>query len=301
VTLFAGIDGGQSSTVAIVGDARVALGRGSGPPADLVGEARGSSRQADALDTALAAALVAARLDPRARFDAIVAGISGFDDGSAPAPDLTARTASLRVVHDTEIAHAGALGGAAGIVVVAGTGSVALGNDDSAPARFVRAGGWGYFFGDEGSALWIARRALRRAMLRTDRGEPSALVARALAFFGANAMRAIQHGFAHGEIGRPALAAFSSEVLASAAAGDPDASEVYAAAIQALADLAALVDRRLAPAALRLVSGSGGLFSDAAFARSFGVAVQSALPHAKLVAPAFEPALGALARARTLA
>ncbi|MBD5655933.1 MAG: hypothetical protein IAI50_12245 [Candidatus Eremiobacteraeota bacterium] len=298
--LFAGIDGGQSSTVAIVGNEKVVLGRGVGPPADLVGEARGSTRQAAALETALASALVSAGLGSDARFEAIVAGISGFDVEISPLPDLTARTANLRVVHDTAIAHAGALDGAAGIVIIAGTGSVALGNDDLDPRRYARAGGWGPFFGDEGSALWIARAALRRAMSRVDRGERSELGVRALAFYRLESLRAIQHGVTHEEIGRPSLAAFASEVFAAATAGDDDANEVSSAAAAELAELAVTVDRLLAPVSLRLVSYAGGLFQDDAFLERFGETLQDVLPHGNLLAPAIEPAAGALALARKL-
>ena len=301
MTLFAGIDGGQTSTVAIVGDAMTVLGRGSGPPADLVGEARGSGRQVVALEAALTVALEAAGIDPRARFEAIVAGISGFDAGVSTPPDLAARTARLQVVHDTEIAHAGALAGAAGIVVIAGTGSVALGNDDTARTAFKRAGGWGSFFGDEGSALWIARTGLRRAMLRLDRDERSDLAERAFATFGVGSLRELVHAFAHGELGRPALASFATHVLALAAAGDADACEVRTAAATELSDLASTVDRRLASVSLRLVSYAGGLFADPDFLTQFGEALQDALPHANLLQPASEPALGALARARALA
>lgn len=301
MSLFAGIDGGQTATLAVIGNDSDVLGRGSGPPADLVGEPRDSKRQSNALEAALAAALAAAGLEPGARFATIVAGISGFDAEISGMPDLAARTGRLQVFHDTEIAHAGALGGAAGIVVVAGTGSVALGNDDLAPARFVRAGGWGHYFGDEGSALWIARSALRRAMLRADRCERSQLEASALAFYGARSLRVIQHAFAHGDIDRPSLAAFASEVIARAAHGDADADEVCAAATHHLADLAVTLDYRLAPVSVRLVSYAGGLFANPSFLLRFGETLQAALPHANLLRPALEPALGALARARTIA
>jgi len=298
VTVFAGIDGGQSSTLAALGDGRASLGRGYGPPADLVGEARDSLRQRDALTAALDAALDAAGLDRALRLTALVAGISGFEAGTSRAPDLAARARRVVVVHDTEIAHAGALDGAAGIVVVAGTGSVALGNDLPGGA-YVRAGGWGYFFGDEGSALWVARTAVRRAMLRDDCGEPSALGDLARATYGTASLRAIQGAFAHGEIGRAALAAFATDVLAAAARGDADAAAIRAAAAHELAALVRTVDRRLAPAARRPVSYAGGLFADDGFVAAFGAALQE-MPHVRLVSPRHDPAGGALLLARML-
>jgi N-acetylglucosamine kinase-like BadF-type ATPase len=295
--LFAGIDGGQSSTVAAIGDETRVLGRGAGPPADLVGEPRDSPRRRAALEAALDAALDAAGLPRDARFSEVVAGISGFDAGVSTLFDLGARAERTRVVHDSEIAHAGALDGEAGIIVIAGTGSVALGNAEAGEA-FVRAGGWGYFFGDEGSATWIARVALRRAMARWDRGEASLLRERALAFYGTHSLRALQHAFAHGDLTRPALAAFARDVLAAAEEGDHDARDVRAAAAGELADLAATVERHFPRAAMCLVSYAGGLFEDANFADAFGEALQRAVPQADLLDPAHDPAEGALAMAR---
>lgn len=58
---------------------------------------------------------------------------------------------------DVRIAITGALGGGDGIVVVAGTGSIALSSKNN---HITRCGGWGYQLGDEGSAYWIAKRML---------------------------------------------------------------------------------------------------------------------------------------------
>jgi N-acetylglucosamine kinase-like BadF-type ATPase len=297
--LYAGVDGGQSSTAAVIGDATHILGRGVGPPADLVGEERDSARQREAIESAVRLALADARLPRDTRLFALVAGISGFDPGLSLAPDLRAIADTASVVHDTTIAHAGALGGEPGIVVIAGTGSVALGNAEVGGA-YVRAGGWGYFFGDEGSALWIARTALRQAMLREDRGEPSQLGARANAFFGALSARHIQHAFAHGDLTRPALASFAAETLRLADEGDADAIAVRDAAAKALASLVATIDERLPPIANRRVSYSGGLFADAAFTSAFEANVRAAIAGARIEAPHTDAPTGALALARAL-
>lgn len=58
---------------------------------------------------------------------------------------------------DVRIAITGALGGGDGIVVVAGTGSIALSSKNN---HITRCGGWGYQLGDEGSAYWIAKKML---------------------------------------------------------------------------------------------------------------------------------------------
>lgn len=51
----------------------------------------------------------------------------------------------------------GALDGENGIVIIAGTGSIALALKDNIVTR---CGGWGSQLGDEGSAYWIAKKML---------------------------------------------------------------------------------------------------------------------------------------------
>jgi N-acetylglucosamine kinase-like BadF-type ATPase len=67
-------------------------------------------------------------------------------------------------VSDVELAHAAAFGGGPGLLVVAGTGSIAAARDRR--GRWQRAGGWGQLLGDEGSGFWIGRAALRDPLLR---------------------------------------------------------------------------------------------------------------------------------------
>jgi N-acetylglucosamine kinase-like BadF-type ATPase len=300
MTYVVGVDGGQSSTVAAIGDERgnvIALGHG--PPADLVGEARESARQAEAIDAAIDAALSQAGLAAPPEFAALVAGISGFDLGDAPQPALRTPTLRRKFVHDAEIALAGALDGRDGIVVIAGTGSVALGR--APDGAVVRAGGWGYLFGDEGSAFSIARIALARAMVQQDLGLTSELENRALAFFGVPSLRAVQHGFAYGEIDRAALAAFAQLVLSAAREGDSEARAVRAGAVGALSELVRIVDQRMGPAPLRRVSHAGGAFADAEFLDLWRRAVVERVPHATIVHTIHPPELGALRLAYTLA
>ena len=100
VTLVAGIDGGQSSTVAAIGDERGrVLGRGAAGPADEIGAGPESTRLFDALRDALDDARRNAGLPDRARFDAIVAGVSGYDGrvyGRTLALPSAARAADAR-------------------------------------------------------------------------------------------------------------------------------------------------------------------------------------------------------------
>src|SRR5881296_4071100 len=77
------------------------------------------------------------------------------------------------VIADVEAAWHATLGAERGVLVLSGTGSIALGRD--ARGRWARAGGLGPLLGDEGSAFWIGRE-----WLRTSRGARDFAVARRL-------------------------------------------------------------------------------------------------------------------------
>ena len=284
--IFAGIDGGQSSSSAVLGDESGAvLVRVTGPPADLVGEARDSRRQAGVLEALLADALARVGLARDTRFASLVASISGYDEGESVPPRLAVEADSLRFVHDTVAAHAGAFDGGPGIVVVAGTGSVAYGV--AADGTKLRVGGWGYLFGDEGSAFWLGRRAIRDAMRAEDAGELDGRRAQAvLTALGLPTLRAVQHAFAHGELTRPKVAALGPLVLEDA--------RMRERAAQRLAGLAALAAQRLGGRRWT-VAGAGGLFAASApLRRAFARKVEALLPKASVVPPRYDPVLGAL-------
>lgn len=59
---------------------------------------------------------------------------------------------------DMEIAYKAAFPANNGILLIAGTGSIAYAQEKS---KVLRTGGFGYFLGDEGSAYWISRKALQ--------------------------------------------------------------------------------------------------------------------------------------------
>lgn len=65
---------------------------------------------------------------------------------------------------DLELAHAAAFAGGPGVLLIAGTGSSAYAVDGRGKVR--RAGGWGPLIGDDGSAFWLGRQALRDPKLR---------------------------------------------------------------------------------------------------------------------------------------
>ena len=84
---------------------------------------------------------------------------------------------NVRVIveHDAAIAYYAVTYGRPGIAVIAGTGSIAFGVNSK--GERAKSGGWGWLFGDEGSAFWIAREALTLAARAVDgRGRRTKLV-----------------------------------------------------------------------------------------------------------------------------
>jgi len=288
----AGIDGGQSSTTAVIVDeAGTVVGLGSAGPADHVDQAPGSTRCADACAAAVAAALARAGLPRQTQIEAVVAGISGYDEGfDGAVPTLPA--GRFRFAHDLPIALAGAVATRPAVLLLSGTGSAAYGEDDLGSS--VGMGGWGYLFGDEGSAYAIARDALAAAMRADDRGEQIALTQPALDFFAASGMRALASAALRGRISRARLASFAPLVHDAAAAGDGDGLRIVADAADALASLAARTITRLGRAgdAVAVVL-AGGSFENAAFAALVGARLHAHAPHAEVLRPQYSAAIGA--------
>jgi len=290
--LVAGVDAGQSSTTAVVVDERgYVRGRGKAGPADHVDEPPGSRKCAAACAAAVAGALEAAGLPAGSALEAVRIGLSGYDarfDGRVP--EFAAR--SVRLVHDAPVALAGAVQTRPAVVAIAGTGSVAYGEDPAGNA--VRVGGWGYLFGDEGSALAVARDALAHAMAADDRGEKTALGEAALAFFDRRTLRELATEALQGRIGRASVAAFARVVHDAARLHEPDAVAIVDRAAAALAALAAVAIERLGlegkPVA---VAFAGGAFRSEAFSARARERLAAFAPNAQAVAPRYDPAIGA--------
>lgn len=288
---YAGIDGGQSSTQAVVAgaDGRV-LGRGSAGPCDEVGEGPGSTRLRDALRGALAAAVANAGLPNDTTFASIAAGISGYDGHvNGAQPELPA--AILTLVHDSENAHAGALGGAPGVVVIAGTGSVAYAKNESGADAL--AGGWGYLFGDEGSAFAIARDVLAEAMRDADAGENGELASLALSYFSEPSLRTLVRSFYAGRISRARLASFASAVIETAERGNERAAQHLCDAASALV-LIAMRAMHLTGMTSAKVAFTGGMMQSATFRDQVAQWMNQMLPHAQFTPPAYDSAIGSL-------
>jgi N-acetylglucosamine kinase-like BadF-type ATPase len=260
--LFLGVDGGQSSTKALIGDesGRV-LGSGVGGPCNHARADEGAEKLKRGLAASVRTACEAAGLDAaRVSFEAACFGMSGGPDDKQAIIASVLDARRLLVTTDAEIALAGATRTGQGIIVIAGTGSIAFGRN--AEGRRARAGGWGYIFGDEGSAFDIVRRALGAA-LRMEEGWGTATSLREtlLHATGAHDANDAMHRFYTLEWPRSRVAALAPLVDRAAAAGDAAALGVLTEAADRLAQVANAVRGQLWDADDRVeIAYLGGVF-----------------------------------------
>ena len=298
MNLFLGVDGGQSSTTALIGDGdgRV-LGTGSGGPCNHVGAAEGARKLRSSVSACVAQACEGAGIDPgTVCFASACFGMSGgpADKQAILSEILSARI--LTVTTDAVIALAGATAGSAGIVTIAGTGSIAYGRN--AAGRSARAGGWGYIFGDEGGGFDIVRQALRAA-LRQDEGWGPETSLRGVLLEATGALTRMMHCTASIlRIGRgPASLRSRCWSTGKPIAGDRSAREILSDAGLQLASLAASVRRQLwAEGDPAQVIHIGGVFRSRIVLEQFRLHVESVRGN-RCGPPAYGPAAGALLEA----
>ncbi len=263
--LFLGVDGGKSSTVALIGDesGRV-LGSGSGGPCNHAGAEDGRAKFLRALEETVSAACRQTGLDSReVRFEAACLGFSGGPDDKRALVAEIVRAERTVVTTDAMIALAGATGGEPGIIVIAGTGSIGFGRNTA--GKTARAGGWGYVFGDEGSGFDLARQGLRAALRHEEGwGPQTKLLEMFLEASAARSANELLHQFYTAEFPRPRIASFGPLVERAAAEGDAVARGILHKAGAELALLAAAVRRQLfAAGEPAVVAHLGGVFRSA--------------------------------------
>src|SRR5579871_1795229 len=153
-----GVDGGQTSTTAVIADETgCLLGIGHGGPANHIHEPGGVERVQRSLTDAIRGAITMADLQ-NARIAAACLGMTGGSEQMANICAPVVPAERLVFSHDTRIALYSVTFGRPGVVIIAGTGAAAYGVNHL--GEQAKSGGWGYLLGDEGSGYWIAVRAL---------------------------------------------------------------------------------------------------------------------------------------------
>jgi len=197
------------------------------------------------------------------------------------------------------IAMEAASDGGPGVVVIAGTGSIAYGRNAS--GQTARAGGWGYAISDEGSGHWIGRAAVGAMLRASDEGQASSLLESVMKAWGVVTRE--QMIVVSNATPPPDFAALFPAVQAAADAGDPRAHDILAQAGVELATLAKIVISRLfAQGDIAPVAMSGGVFRNSALVRQvFYNRLRMECPQALINVNLIDPVQGALELARRAA
>jgi N-acetylglucosamine kinase-like BadF-type ATPase len=290
---FLGVDGGQSSTTAVIGDSHGKIvGWASAGPCNHVAAPEAKAKFLRVMGECVAQAGVRAGIAGRS-FKSVCFGMSGGPADKAALLHELIEAEHWMVTHDAMIALAAATSGEPGIVAIAGTGSIAFAQN--ARGETARAGGWGYLFGDEGGAFDIVRQALR-AVLREHEGWGARTVLTPALIEAASASDANQllHLFYTPEWPRNRVAGLAEIVDRMAEDGDPIAVGVLQNAARELAMLVGSVRRRLwAEGETARVAWVGGVFRSAILLERFQTLV-SLEENTICEAPKHGPALGAL-------
>ncbi len=284
--------GGTSSRVALFRDG-IERGRVEGPGGPMrAGEAERVASQLSALARQLLQRIKATRADT------LVVGAAGagrdLERDELQAAVTRQRLAWRTIVTtDAELACAAAFGGGPGILLIAGTGSIALARNVTGAVR--RVGGLGWRMGDFGSGYWIGRRALEAVGAMHDALGPVTHLAEALCT--AAHVPGIA-GLVRWSVKATVadVAALAPAVLTCAEDGDPVAAAIRDNAVEHLAELAIAAGARHAPVAF-----SGGLLGHNRAFRERLIGILEKGPGVSVIRHTIDPCRGAPILAEELA
>ena len=225
-----------------------------------------------------------------------VAGVGRDSERQALWQALASREIAEEIVVHTDAAVAldDAFGDGPGVLLIAGTGSVAFGRGPT--GTLDRAGGWGPVFGDEGGGSWIGRRALSVVSAASDGREPeTALTGAVLTAAQVDSMDAL---IAWAAAASPAtLASLAPVVQRTAEGGDLRANAIITLATEELVLHVRAIAKRLfgdERAALTVALAGGLLARGSLLRRRVEHRLKSAVPGAQIRAEEVSPARGAV-------
>jgi glucosamine kinase len=295
--IVVGVDAGGTKTAAVVGDGHTILGRADGPG--------GAIRPGRALAAASAIADTVRRAlsaSGHLQAEAIVVGAAGAGR-SAEREELERALRSeqigrkIQVTTDIEVALAAAFGKGPGIVVSAGTGSIAIGRTEDGALH--RSGGYGWQMGDEGSGYAIGRAALSALSRAADgRGPRTSLTARLLSFIRVSEFEGLISWAANATASE--VSSLAPTVMEVAAEGDIVAQGIVDYAARELGQLVLSLLPHFPPDGNIAVAVTGGILAPDRALRSMVLDRLSEEKRLTLITFSIEPALGALHLAEKL-
>lgn len=187
-------------------------------------------------------------------------GITGVThDGSIEREIKSIFNCPATVISDIELAYRANFANGEGILLYAGTGSVAFTIDAASSTHQI--GGWGYLLGDEGAGYWIGREGIRHALFnleakkKIEKGSLSELILSEIQANDWNSVKSFVYSRERSEI-----AALSRIVNTSAELGDKDGIAILVKAAGHLAELISRTDNILTLKSLP-VKFTGGMSS----------------------------------------
>ncbi|MFM7269788.1 MAG: N-acetylglucosamine kinase [Cyanobium sp.] len=313
--LLAGFDAGQTHTTCRLAAAGGGtLAEAEGPGVVHLAAADGPARFMAALQQSFAAARL--RLPEAWRgqpLGAAAIGASGIEAGSPvqeqglslAAVALKLPPPKLMVTGDERTALAGAFAGGAGIVLISGTGTIAVGSDGR--GREHRCAGWGWLLDEAGSAMDIGRDALALSLRMADgRVAPTVLLERIWGALGLDpgedgAAQAIKAQVAAPGFGAAGFASLAPLVDGLAASGDGHAALILERHAEALVAMAQALARQLELPAPAICGMGGALVHLSGLRRRVVRALARELPGSQLVPALGDACQGALQLASELA
>ncbi|MGA3091196.1 MAG: BadF/BadG/BcrA/BcrD ATPase family protein [Terriglobales bacterium] len=310
---YLGVDGGGTKTRCVLANETAVLADAmtGGCSVLRVGE----QQARESLHSAIRQVCARAKISPD-HIHAVCVGATG-----AARPEIAAKvrailaelipespTTKIELVGDHVIALEAAFGSRPGVIVIAGTGSIAYGRDDAGVVA--RAGGWGFAISDEGSGQWLGRRVVSTILDAYDHGLESVLTSMVLEEWKLTTIdELVQHA---NSTPPPEFPRLFPLLLRAGGQGDPAARGLLFDGGVKLANLAATVVHRLAPPSaggmppaktLPLVplpiAMTGSVFRQSADVRqAFYNTLQQVFPGIEVRPDLADPIEGALARAK---
>ncbi len=293
--LFVGVDAGGSHTIAALarGDEVLRTVAGPGANPNLIG----IDAAAQSIEYSVARVLEGE--SPAA----IAVGVAGAGDESIAALLRAALRrafpgARIALCHDARIALRAALPEGDGLVLIAGTGSIAYAEIGD---KTFRAGGYGYLLGDEGSAYAIGAAAVRELLAALERGtSENVTLAELAAHLGSNDRAGILARIYQSVAPVADIAACAPLVLRHAGVGEELSTGIVRQAAHSLWDLSARIMLRRPTPALPVDFAGGLLRERNALTKALEQCIAGASLDVRVLAARVEPCIGALHEARRL-
>ena len=304
--LIAGFDAGQTHTTCrlatLLPDGHwQAISEAGGSGVSHLAARGGAERFEAALRSSLRSALQLAGLDATTTLAGAGIGASGIEVGSPVQQQgidlasacLTIPRRQVVVLGDERTAFAGAFGQSAGILVISGTGCIALGSDGRGNDH--RCGGWGWLLDGAGSAMDIGRDGLALSVQMADgRLAETALREELWLSLGASSAQEVKAAVVHPEFGAAGFARLAPVLDQLALRGDSQAQAVIERSAVALAAMVQTIAERLQLPQPAVCGVGGALTHLRSLQEGFDRALSQRIPGAQQQAPAGDACAGAL-------